>query len=178
MDADFLAPVLLNVSHLRVRTYAGLKRERDTLQQVLDALPPGLDLRTAGADDLQRLGDLYSILDDAGVHGAQGTVLAKVLHRKRPAFIPLYDEQVRGVYVGGSPAPVPEPSGYRSWRDFLILFASAVRDDLRRESSFWESVASLAGEPSITPLRALDIVAWWAGDTGRRRGVRKRRKTG
>jgi hypothetical protein len=67
VDADFLAPVLLNLSHLRI--------------------------------------------DGAGIHGATGTVLAQVLHRKRPAFIPLYDSRVYGVYVGGNPALVPKPSG-------------------------------------------------------------------
>ena len=46
VDADFLAPVLLNVSHLRVRTYAGLQRSRQKLQSILDAIPPDLGVLT------------------------------------------------------------------------------------------------------------------------------------
>jgi hypothetical protein len=60
-------------------------------------------------------GPLFGILDKGGIWGARGTVLAKVLHRKRPAFIPLYDEQVRRVYQDGDHAPVPPVIG-RAWR--------------------------------------------------------------
>lgn len=94
------------------------------------------------------------------------TILAKILHRKRPGFIPLYDAQVRGVYRDGPDAPVPTVRG-RSWCEFLPLFAAAVREDLVREMWFWQEVANLAPGPPITPLRALDIVAWWAGRPGR-----------
>ena len=130
---------------------------------MLDAIPVDLELREAGEDDLQILGELFSVLDGEGIHGAKGTVLAKVLHRKQPSFIPLYDSRVYGVYVGGDPAPVPMPSGHRSWQEFMPLFARAVRADLNREWELWTDIASYAAEPRITQLRALDIVAWWAG---------------
>lgn len=94
--------------------------------------------------------------------GAQGTVLAKVLHRKRPRFIPLYDDQVRSVYQDGPNPPVPPQPG-RSWSEFIVLFAAAVQQDLRDEAQFWAEVTALAPGPKITPVRALDIVAWWAG---------------
>jgi hypothetical protein len=90
------------------------------------------------------------------------SVLAKVLHRKRPRFIPLYDERVRSVYQDREAAPVPAVRG-RSWEAFMPLFAAAVRDDLRRELAFYSELAGLAQDPPITPLRALDIVAWWVG---------------
>ncbi len=163
VDADFLAPVLLNVSHMRVRTYEELQGKRTELQSVLDEIPTDLDLREAGEDDLRRLGELFSVLDGEGIHGAKGTVLAKVLHRKRPAFVPLYDSRVYGVYVGGDPAPVPTPTGHRSWQEFMPLFAEAVRADLDREWDLWTDIASHVEEPPVTQLRALDIVAWWAG---------------
>lgn len=103
-----------------------------------------------------------------GVWGAKGTVLAKVLHRKRPRFVPLYDEQVRTVYQSGPDAPVKPPPRRtrRAWRDFVVLYAAAVQDDLRREASLWSEIARLATEPPITTLRALDIVAWKAGQQG------------
>ena len=99
-------------------------------------------------DRLRRLGQL--------------TVLSKVLHRKRPALIPLYDEQVRHVHQGGADPPVPFERG-RTWQAFEPLFAAAIQVDLRRELPFWEATAAQAPGPPITALRALDIVAWWAG---------------
>ena len=163
IDADLLAPVLLNVSRLKIRTYEALQTKREELDRHLERIPHDLDLVHADADHLALLGDLFSVLDGPGVWGAQGTVLAKVLHRKRPRFIPLYDEQVRTVYQDGPDAAVPPQAG-RSWRDFVVLFAAAVKQDLQRELDFWTEIALMATNPPITALRALDIVAWWAGN--------------
>ena len=163
-DADFLAPLLLNVNQLKIRTYEALQHVRGTLDAVLSRIPLDLDLTEASSEQIQLLGELFAVLDDPGVWGAQGTVLAKVLHRKRPRFVPLYDEQVRAVYQDGPAATVTHaPRGGRSWAEFIVLFATAVQADLRRENSFWQQIADLGPGPKITPLRALDIVAWWAG---------------
>jgi hypothetical protein len=116
----------------------------------------------AGSSERRLIGRLFSVLDGAGVPGAQGTILTKIVHRKRPAFIPLYDEHVRRVYQDGEGAPVPWVKG-RSWADFMTLFAAAVQVDLEREHEFWEEIASFAPGPSISALRALDIVAWRTG---------------
>ncbi len=45
----------------------------------------------------------------------------------------------------------------------MVLYAAAVRQDLNDEAAFWQEVTDLASEPPITDVRALDIVAWWAG---------------
>ena len=168
-DADLLAPVLLNVSRMRIKTYEALQDKRGELDELLARVPHDLNLVDAGTDDLAALGSMFAVLDGPGVWGAQGTVLAKVLHRKRPRFIPLYDEQVRAVYQDGDDAPVPRPPRrtHRAWRDFVVLFAGAVQADLRREAELWAEIVALAPDPPITPLRALDIVAWWAGKPGR-----------
>ncbi len=163
-DADLLAPLLLNVNQLKIRTYEALQAVRGTLDEVLTRIPVDLDLADASPEDLLLIGELFSVLDSPGVWGAQGTVLAKVLHRKRPRFIPLYDEQVRAVYQGGDNAPVtPRPKGGRSWRKFMVLFATAIQADLRREADFLQQIVDLAPGPKITLLRGLDIVAWQAG---------------
>ena len=163
-DADFLAPVLLNVNQLKIGTYEALKQVRGTLDEVLTRIPVDLDLTEATPEDLQMLGELFTVLDSPGVQGARGTVLSKVLHRKRPRFIPLYDEQVRAVYQDGRAATVTQrPKGGRTWAEFIVVFATAVQADLGREHIFWQQIAALATGPTITTLRALDIVAWWAG---------------
>ena len=114
------------------------------LQQVLDLLLPDLSLADAGAEHVALIASLFAVLDDSGIPGTRGTVLSKVLHRRRPALIPLHDGQVRTVCLDAEPAPVPY--------------------DPRREWSFWQDVADLAPLVPITPLRAFDIVAWWAGN--------------
>jgi hypothetical protein len=159
-DTDLLAPVLLNVRHLSVTTFEELLPLIPRLREALDGLPVDLSLVDAGTEHDVLIARLFSVLDDPGVWGAQGTVLAKILHRKRPALIPLYDANVWSVYV---PSPVPRDPR-RSWEKFFGLFLPAVRDDLRRELPFWEEIAALAPTVPITPLRALDIVAWWEGN--------------
>ncbi len=153
---------------MKIRTYEALQEKRDQLDQHLARVPLDLDLAGAGTDDLEVLGDMFAVLDGPGAWGARGTVLAKVLHRKRPRFVPLYDEQVRAVYQDGAGAPVPCRRG-RTWREFVVVYAEAVQEDLRREADLWAEIAALAPGPPITPLRALDIVAWWAGQPGRAR---------
>lgn len=165
-DADLLAPVLLNVSRMRIRTYEALQVVRDDLDALLVRVPADLDLLHANEDDIALLGDMFAVLDGHDVWGARGTVLAKVLHRKRPRFVPLYDDQVRAVYQDGPNAPVPRQQD-RTWRVFIQLYATAVLQDLRREAAFWEEIVALAPGPPIAPLRALDIVAWWAGKPGK-----------
>nr|WP_239521994.1 DUF6308 family protein [Geodermatophilus sabuli] len=162
VDGDFLAPVLLGVPRLAVATYEALQRVRPVLQSALDDLPPELSLLDARPADFRLLARLFAVLDGPGMGGVRGTVLAAVLHRKRPRFIPLHDERVRSVYQEGAGAPVPPMTG-RSWADFSTVFAQAVRTDLERELPFWEVVAGFAAGPGISPLRALDVVAWWAG---------------
>lgn len=167
-DADLLAPVLLNVSRMKIKTYEALQAKREELDEHLARIPIHLDLVDADEGALTVLGDMFAVLDGAGVWGAKGTVLAKVLHRKRPRFVPLYDDQVRSVYQAGDDPPVKPPARRtrRAWRDFVVLYAVAVQDDLRREADLWAQIAGLATDPPISTLRALDIVAWKAGEPG------------
>ena len=43
------------------------------------------------------------------------------------------------------------------------MLGQAIIDDLVAGEDFFDQVAALAAGPVITPLRALDIVAWHAG---------------
>lgn len=155
---------------MRIKTYEALQAKRPELDEHLARIPLNFDLAAAGPGDLAVLGDMFAVLDGPGVWGARGTVLAKVLHRERPGFVPLYDEQVRRVYQDGPHPSVKRQRG-RTWREFIVLYAGAVQADLRREADFWADIAALAVDPPITPLRALGIVAWWAGQPNRSRAA-------
>lgn len=161
-DADFVAPVLLNAG-MNSRTFYALEGIRDHLEHWLVGVPLDARLIEAGPVELAQLGELFAVLDSDDLPvGARGSILAKVMHRKRPAFIPLYDRFVDYCYRGAENAPIGKDR-QRGWRAFLPLLGQAIIDDLVTDREFFEQVAALATGPVISPLRALDIVAWHAG---------------
>jgi hypothetical protein len=161
-DADIVAPVLLN-AEMNSRTFYALDAIRPHLERWLVDVPLDARLVEAGPTELAKLGDLFSVLDSDDLPvNARGSILAKVMHRKRPAFIPLYDRFVDYCYRGADEAPVAKDRR-RTWQQFLPLLGAAIIDDLTNSADFFAEVAALANGPVITPLRALDIVAWHAG---------------
>ncbi len=161
-DADLVAPVLLN-AEMNSRTFYALEAIRPHLERWLVKVPVDARLVEAGHVELELLGELFAVLDSDDLPvKARGAILAKVMHRKRPAFIPLYDRFVDYCYRGADEAPIAPKRG-RRWQEFLPLLGQAVIDDLTAGREFFAEVAALASGPAITPLRALDIVAWHAG---------------
>lgn len=161
-DADLVAPVLLN-AEMNSRTFYALEGIREHLETWLVGVPLDARLVEAGPAELAQLGELFSVLDSNDLPvKARGSILAKVMHRKRPAFIPLYDRFVDYCYRGVDNAPIPVDRT-RGWRAFLPLLGQAIIDDLLANGDLFDEVAALANGPVITPLRALDIVAWHAG---------------
>lgn len=145
------------------RTFYALEAVRPHLESWLVHIPQDARLVEAGAPELDQLGELFSILDSEDLPvQARGSILAKVMHRKRPAFIPLYDRFVDYCYRGAEHAPITRDRS-RTWRVFLPLLGQAIIDDLVAGETFFREIAELASGPVITPLRALDIVAWHAG---------------
>lgn len=86
VDADLLAPLLLNVNRISISTYAALQAVLPRLQAALDNISPALSLADANPDQVADVGELFAVLDDPGGPDARGTVLSKMLHRKRPAL--------------------------------------------------------------------------------------------
>jgi len=167
VDADLLAPVLLNV-RLSIAGYESLQRMTAMLNEKLAHIAP--DASILDTSPLKSVGGLYTPLDERPrPHGIKGTTLSKVLHRKRPGFIPLFDREVRACYAeihGGTPARIP-PDRSRSWSEYMGLIADEIRNDLLASRSGWDEVASAnKGDHPITTLRCFDIVAWNCGKRG------------
>lgn len=160
-DGDLLAPALLNVT-MRIPAFYALSAAKPRLEQWLRKAPVDARLVESGTEDLKLLADLFAIIDDGEVPGVGGTTLAKVMHRKRPAFVPLHDRYVWRCYVSqGGPVP---PERHRTWQVYMPLLAAAMVEDMRREGDWLTEIAALAAGPvPVTTLRALDIVAWRAG---------------
>lgn len=167
-DADFLAPVLLNVNHLRIAAYEALQKARPRLDAALTEVPLGTPLVDASPEVLQKVAACFAVLDDGTpLPGVRGTTLAKILHRKRPELIPLYDARVFDTYSAGVLPRIPprrkgEPA--RGWQEYMGLLATEMQKDLAAEPGFWAEITALAVDPPITPLRSLDIIAWGAPD--------------
>lgn len=159
---DLFAPELLNAG-LTLRSYYAFLDVLDVVNEALTAVPTDVALENANDEAVRAVTELIGVLDDPSIPGVKLTKLSKVLHRKRPALIPLYDEQIRRCYQQGEGAPVPAAD--RTWRDFATLWLDAVRTDLTSQAEVWRQLVGLTppAGPAITPLRALDIVGWRLG---------------
>jgi hypothetical protein len=162
-DADLLAPVLLNVA-ISIRSFYALQLCRPELQKALSREELATPLAHLADDQIADLvGEAFAILDrpDA-LPGVGATKLSKVLHRKRPAAIPLHDRWVRACYVADG-FPVLRAK-HRTYRTYMTLLAQAMRRDLLEQPGQFAALRSASGaEPALTDLRLLDIVAWHAG---------------
>jgi hypothetical protein len=180
-DCDLLAPTLLSAAPSLAAFY-WLRSIRPVLEEALAAIPVDLTLQQAVARNAHPylLAGLVGVLDDGGRRGVRLTTLMKVLHRKRPLFVPLYDRYVGACYVGRSEAYPLRPNLGRAWRDFIVALAEAMAADLDTQPAAWRRLISLAHETAsspwieaqpVSPLRVLDVVAWnlCRPATGRRR---------
>ena len=161
-DGDLLAPLLLNVQ-VSVRSYRKLQRWRPQLEQALAQLP-AVDLQDATEADIDRVAACFEVLDG---EPRMGVTLAKVLHRKHPRLLPLYDRKVYACYVPERVCAAKD----RTWSDFIRLLAREMQVDLAGQREAWYDICSAANrervsQPRLTPLRALDVLAWWTESGG------------
>lgn len=158
VDGDLLAPNLIGTEVDRDR-FLLLRELVPRLAGVADL--PSVGLHEAGDEVLDEVARLFAVLDDAPYagRGVRGTILSKVLHRKRPDLVPLYDSRIFESYT--APGAI-ERSIHRSWRESMTLLLRQMRADLQAEAEAFEAltdVAQGAGVP-LTRLRILDVLVW------------------
>lgn len=158
--ADLLAVALLNAHQRPVESYYGLESMMPLINVRLT--DPALTGTLAEADQgtVDAIARLFGILDEKRPKHVSLTKLSKVLHRKRPELLPLYDRNIWRCYAEGGLIP-KDPS--RSWRDYAQLLLVAMKRDLNEQVDHWQEIADLATQVKITPLRAMDIVGWHLG---------------
>ena len=172
VDGDLLAPVLLDAS-LDLTTYRTLHRWHEPLEAGLrhvDEVARNGRPDSAGGEwpDMDAaIGRLYQPLDEGLTAHVSGTTLSKVLHRKIPEHIPLYDSKIFWAYCS---APVvrihPDPQRKLSWVEFMSVLAREIRRDTAEPDAAAligevRELAAASGQP-ITALRAWDIITWQA----------------
>ncbi len=162
VDGDLLAPSLMGVDIDRGR-FALLREMLPALEAVADL--PAVPLHEADEDHVLCVSGLFGILDEpryAG-RGVRGTIVSKVLHRKRPDLVPLYDSRIFEAYT--APGALPRSTD-RAWADFIADLCRQMRDDLRGEAEVFDALEQLAvqeGHP-VSRLRILDILVWRTAD--------------
>lgn len=159
---DLLAVALLNVSNKPLKVYYGLQSQLELLNERLQSPDLKDSLRDASAATLEAIADLFDVLEERPADNVKLTTLSKVLHRKRPELLPLFDAKIRYCYTDRPGAPVP-PKKNRSKRDYRLAWLEALQHDLDQQYAQWEEIAAIAPGPKISPLRALDIIGWELG---------------
>lgn len=160
VDADLLAPNLIGAEVDRGR-FRLLVELMPRIQGVAD-LPP-VPLQEADDAVVAQVADLFAVLDEAPYagKGVRGTILSKVLHRKRPDLVPLYDSRIFESYT--APGAI-ERSSHRSWREFMGLLCLQMRADLQSEAAAFAAL-DRACDGAVTSLRALDVLVWRTADS-------------
>jgi hypothetical protein len=169
---DLLAVVLLNVSNNPVPVYYGLESMMPELNERLAVISEIQELADARTEDLRDVVHLFGVLEEMPAKHIRLTTLSKVLHRKRPHILPLFDDNIAFCYSECPDAPVPYlRPGARTKAEYRMLWLSAVQRDLSTQFEQWSELAAMAPGPRITPLRALDIIGWELGRKKHRRAL-------
>jgi hypothetical protein len=123
------------------------------ISELLTEIPADVDLWAAGRSDLSPKSAAYRLFSkframawNGGENGASGVTASKLLARKRPRLIPIYDHQVSALVDLGKGA---------SW---WISLQEALTSDVRVHLDRVHEAAELG--PLITPLRTLDVILW------------------
>lgn len=163
-DGDLLAPALLNVRP-SVAAFYGLQSVRGELESGLTATSAPVTLQSAVDDGTLRKRRLPFIgfLDSNHRHGVGLTTVTKILHRKRPEFMPLHDQFVKRCYYGAGACHPIQPSRSRSTVDYWAVMCTAINEDLVTQPAAWASFSEILRRQAVSPLRLLDVVAWHAG---------------
>jgi hypothetical protein len=163
VDGDLLAPNLIGAEVDRGR-FALLREMLPALSGVAEL--PAVPIEEADDAAIAQVADLFAVLDQAPYagKGVRGTILSKVLHRKRPDLVPLYDSRIFESYT--APGAIPR-AAHRSWREFMLLLCTQMRDDLRAEADAFDQLVGVAGDAGalLTRLRILDILVWRTADS-------------
>jgi len=127
--------------------------DADEISNLLAEIPADADLWTVPRSALSPRSAAYRLFTkframawNGGEHGTSGVTASKLLARKRPRLIPIYDHQVSQLVDLGKGA---------SW---WISLQEAMTSEVRSHLEHAHKTAELG--PLITPLRTLDVILW------------------
>lgn len=156
-DGDLLAPNLLNAP-VKLAAYAALQKRRDDIEAALAYVPKDVDLADATDAQIATLGPLFDCMQrpERKIPHVDATTFSKLVHRKRPQLVPLWDSHVKAVYQSDPKAPLDDALWELPWARYIVEVANVMRDDLAQTPDTWRRLS----EGKVSMLRTLDIVAW------------------
>lgn len=169
---DCLVPALLSVpfgySHV-----IPLFQPEGAGAVLLSAMQAVLDDQSCATADffevsLDTTGGPWALVDRALVasgdlKGVKAVAVTKILHRKRPHLVPIFDQSIYRFYTGETPPP-------GAYKDTPRRLWPLLQDDLRSQREWLTKLASPIITPDrrpLSPLRAADILIWEHEVTGR-----------
>jgi hypothetical protein len=125
----------------------------------LERIPTGVSINDPAAAELFAPGsaarEAWRLLEKP--YGMGWVITNKLLARKRPRLIPVYDQVVRCAFG--------YPDGLWNW--LVALFAA---DSGVLEGSLLAAREAAGVTPEVTPLRVLDVITWMRHKEDHRRG--------
>jgi hypothetical protein len=100
--------------------------------------------------------------DGVGVPGLKAVAVTKILHRKRPNLVPIFDSQIYRFYFGTLPV-------VGAYRDPPRQLWPVLQSDLRKNKAWIAELSSSSRTPDgrgVSVLRAADIIIWEHQTTG------------
>ncbi len=163
VDGDLLAPSLLG-AHVDYARFVLLKRMLPSICDGMSALPP-TPLHETDDAGIVAVAKCFAVLDEPIYvrAGARGTIVSKVLHRKRPDLIPLYDSRIWTAYtVSGAIGR----GSHRPWVEVMQALCHSMRSDLVHNLAEFEALQQAAKEhgADLSLLRILDILVWMSSE--------------
>ena len=149
-DADVSAGAMLSVSIPPRAIIELLSRQSGRLSELLAEIPYDLDLHEADATVIGPGSPAWQVWDSLNeIHGIGWVTANKLLARKRPRLLPVYDEVVREV--------VGDPENFwESLREALQADGKSLARRLR-------TIGAEAGAPHLSVIRVFDMIAWGTG---------------
>lgn len=152
---DVVAVSLLSVDVAPRAAVELLTRQRHRLEELLEEVGPDRDLASVEESDVApgsaawRLSDALRALPRVGP-----TTASKLMARKRPRLLPVYDSVIDAHVLSGSG---------NLWRP---LRAALAADNCALHQRLLQLRARACLDEAVSPLRIFDVVAWMDG-TGR-----------
>ncbi|WAH97590.1 DUF6308 family protein [Arthrobacter sp. MMS18-M83] len=176
---DALAAGLLNAGQNPLKTQYSLLGILEDVNPLLRNEDLTGTLDHAAPETLSAITKLFGVLDGRKTPQLRLVKLAKILQLKRPGLLPLYDDNIWRCYGKLGAKRMASVKG-RTNGEFMTAWLPHIQKDLKDGLQHWTDIAALApaGGPEVTPLRALDMVAWRLveeKDPRRRKRIRRRR---
>lgn len=139
----------------RELAYFGSEAAAEVGWRALRQYPVGVPLAEASPRELTFLRGLPQLVDGIGL-----SLLTKVLHRKRPEFVPIFDKRIVDAY-----RPLTGLRGVEAWPALV----DAIREDLadpenhRFLGDLQDELRPVLAGPVPSHLRLLDMAVWMGG---------------